>query len=219
MKEKETAYDRIKKWILTEPVKPGTRMVEQAIAEKFSLSRAPIRDAFQRLYHEGLLVKTGNKGLELRSYTEQSLVDIFTFREYLDGMAARLFALRAEEVEIKYLGMILKDLEDLKAGFDQKVQWQKDFEFHMAITRGARNERILLPHRNVLQECLYIAQIQYSSMTRDDPRIQLDMIIGEHRRIAGAVSSRDADLAEKTARESVRAGVERAMRSMLKWNE
>jgi DNA-binding GntR family transcriptional regulator len=219
MTDKPATYERIKDWIFVNSIPPGTRMVEQTVAAHLGLSRAPVREAFQRLHNEGFLVKTRDKGLELRSYTEQSLVDLFTYREYLDGMATRLFSLRAEDVEIKYIRMLCNEMEQLRSAYDYRRQREKDLELHLTISRGARNERILIPHRNVLQECYYITGILFSDTESEakKPPERLEKILGEHERILAAVSARDPDEAERVARESVRNGLERAMQALAKW--
>ena len=96
-------YNELKSRILNGAILPGTVMVEREIAEELGVSRVPVREAFQRLVYDGLLINSNGKELTTRTYNEQEILDLYVFRESLDGLATRLFTSRAEAMEIRYL--------------------------------------------------------------------------------------------------------------------
>jgi DNA-binding GntR family transcriptional regulator len=211
----KSAYEIIRGWIFENKLKPGEKLSERSMAESIGLSRVPIREAFQRLTLEGLLVNNPGKGLCLRSYNEQDIAALYMYREALDGMAARMFTIRADSIEKAYLLKIFKEMKATVAEYHPRYWDQKDIEFHMIIARGARNERILSALESVLLECIYLSKI---FNTKQSTPTHLNDVIEEHNRIFEAVSTGDADLAEKVARESVRDGLERVLKAFIAYN-
>lgn len=216
-----SAYEIIKGWIFDKRIAPGEKLSERSTAEELGLSRVPVREAFQRLTLEGILVNVAGKGLCLRVYNEQDIADLYMYREALDGMAARIFTIRADRVEIEYLRMIYQEMEGMIGDYHSRYWEEKDIEFHTIIARGSRNLRILGALSNVLLECLYLSKI-YGSVKRspddDSPPAHLPEVLAEHGRILEAISAGDPDHSEAVARQSVRAGLERIMKSFVRFN-
>jgi len=216
----KSAYEVIKGWIFENKIRPGEKLSERRMAEELGLSRVPVREAFQRLTLEGILVNLAGRGLCLREYNEQDLADLYLFREALDGMSARIFTIRADPMEIGYLRMIYQEMEHMATDYHARYWEEKDIEFHTIIARFSRNTRILAALGNVLLECLYLTKI-YSQTDQkggeDTPPVHLPEVLAEHARILEAIAGGDADHAEQVARESVRAGRERIMKSFVRF--
>lgn len=71
---------------------PGTRLAEIPVAEALGVSRTPVRLAFRTLEQEGLLQKTGKRGLVVRDFTEADVLCAVEVRGALEGLAARRLA-------------------------------------------------------------------------------------------------------------------------------
>lgn len=71
---------------------PGTRLAEIPVAEALGVSRTPVRLAFRTLEQEGLLQKSGKRGLEVRAFTEADVLCAVEVRGALEGLAARRLA-------------------------------------------------------------------------------------------------------------------------------
>lgn len=215
--DKKDAYTSIKEMIFSREIAPGTIMVERRLAEQLGISRVPVREALKRLVFEGILVREPAKGLVARIYTEQDVLDLYAFREPLDGTAAGLFAARADEVEIGFLGSIFQGLvEHYREGRIESVH-HADFEFHRTIARGSRNRRLAEVLDDLYEECLYVTQSMYVRSAEDFQAEQREAIaselVQEHQAIFDAVTSGDPERAEHAARASVRTGISRFMRN------
>lgn len=215
MNPKSDAYVAIRDLIFDGDIKPGTHLVERHLAERLQVSRVPVREALQRLVLERVLQYIPGKGLVTRIYDEQEVLDLYLFREPLEGMAARLCAQRADEVEVKLL-------EQLYAGMAAHVEnkniaalHQNDFEFHRAISRGSRSPRLIEELSDIYEECIYVTKTSFSPLTENMNREELEKmrkeLLEEHLRVLNAVADRNGADAEEAARASVRAGVERFM--------
>lgn len=208
-----SVYEHIKHRIVHGTLPPGTALVERTIADQLGVSRVPVREAFQRLTFEGLLVNAD--GLRTRTYNEQEMLDIYVYREALDGMSTRLFTVRANELEVQYVQMVLKEMEGAVDEYDADYWEEKDIEFHHAIARGARNERLYRAIGHLYDECFYILRTYRGGPNArkcgERPR-HLQDVYGEHERIVQAILSSDPESAEAAARASVRRATERMMR-------
>ena len=71
---------------------PGTRLAEIPVAAALGVSRTPVRLAFRTLEQEGLLRKSGKRGLEVRAFTEADVLCAVEVRGALEGLAARRLA-------------------------------------------------------------------------------------------------------------------------------
>ena len=74
--------------------KPGSRLVESELAERFGVSRTPIREALQRLETQSLLTRDG-RSLIVASLDHNQMAELYVVRTELEGLAARLAAQHA----------------------------------------------------------------------------------------------------------------------------
>ena len=82
--------------------KPGSRLVESELAERFGVSRTPIREALQRLETQSLLTRDG-RSLIVASLDHNQMAELYVVRTELEGLAARLAAQHASVEEVNVL--------------------------------------------------------------------------------------------------------------------
>lgn len=96
-------YDRIRRGIVEGQHPPGSRLVEQRLAESLSVSRTPVREAVRRLESEGLVIVERNRGAQVRPLSEHDVADLYEVRARLEAYAAELAATRAEPDDVAAL--------------------------------------------------------------------------------------------------------------------
>jgi DNA-binding GntR family transcriptional regulator len=85
-------YGRLRQLIVAGSIAPGSRLVETEIARRMAVSRTPVREAIQRLAHEGLahVGKVGTKThAAVTPATVADLIDLFAIIGALEGVAGR----------------------------------------------------------------------------------------------------------------------------------
>ena len=93
--------------------RPGDRLVESELAERFGVSRTPVREALQRLETQSMLKRDG-RSLIVAALDHNQLAELHTVRTELEALAARLAARHATPEEIRVLaGMIDEDRASL----------------------------------------------------------------------------------------------------------
>ncbi len=90
----EGLVDAVREAILTGRYAPGTRLVQEELAEAFGMSRIPLREALRRLEGEGLVVITPNRGAIVRPLAPKDIVDLYELRLALESLALRRAAER-----------------------------------------------------------------------------------------------------------------------------
>lgn len=96
------AYSMILEAIDLGVYRPGDRLVESELAERFGVSRTPIREALQRLETQSLLARDG-RSLIVASLDHNQMAELYVVRRELEGLAAKLAAQHATPEEVRIL--------------------------------------------------------------------------------------------------------------------
>ncbi len=136
--------DRIRGEVVNGLLAPGEPLREQALAERFGVSRGPIRDALLQLTHEGLLVARPNCGVKVSepgSLAVQSL--IIRLRREIELLAADLFLRVPREAG---MADVERALEALRKACDEGRAddiAQLDMVFHRALVEACGEEDLV----------------------------------------------------------------------------
>lgn len=199
------AYERLRAAIIKGEFAPGERLTEVAIAQLLEVSRTPVRDAFARLVQDGL-VRIGAKGTGIEVVDPRvEFLDIYYIRESLEGLAARLAAMRATDDEIVRV-VELADASQKADRDDLTGRARLNSEFHLTISKAAhapRLERLISDYREIFASPPILQRY-----TPSDTRKAVD----DHTLIATAIRSRNADMAEMAMRDHLRVAYARVVR-------
>ena len=88
--------------------RPGDRLVESELADRFGVSRTPVREALQRLETQSMLARDG-RSLIVASLDHNQLAELYVVRAELEGLAARLAAQHASAEEIRVLRAMVEE--------------------------------------------------------------------------------------------------------------
>ncbi len=174
---------------------PGKRIRETEVAVRLDVSRTPVREAFRRLQADGLLVLTPWRGAEVAQLDRGQVVELYAMRRVLEGTAAGLAAEHATDAEIDHLFDLLD--QDKAARGDSTRRAEINREFHHVLYAAAHNH-YLLKSLNALADSLALLK----STTYKVPG-RADTALNEHVLIAKAIRNRDAEAAERTARQHI----------------
>ena len=144
------AYQLILEAIDTGTYRPGDRLVESELADRFGVSRTPIREALQRLETQSLLARDG-RSLIVASLDHNQLAELYVVRTELEGLAARLAARHAAPEEVRVLRAMVE--EDRRIVGDPKALARANRRFHKQIHLASHNRYLVqqldLVHRSM----------------------------------------------------------------------
>ncbi|MEY8739042.1 MFS transporter, partial [Bacillales bacterium AN1005] len=106
----------------------GSRIRESDYAEKFSVSRSPVREALYRLEQEGIAVKVPRKGSFVKEFSAQDVYDIFEIRNNIEQMAIR--RLNQNDISDYSFNSLQDELKQMKTVKNQVDYTQMNFNFH-----------------------------------------------------------------------------------------
>lgn len=211
----KNSYEKLKDLVLEGNIVPGQRITEAFLAEQLNKSRIPVREAIQQLIHEGFIERTGKNGYQIKEYNEQDIIDLYNYREALDGMLARLFTQRMDVSQLYYLEMNLEAMKENLSDFNQGTFSKIDLEFHRIIARGARNPYMEQQHDLILEKVLYIADRIYIVNEEKHAKLidksSFKDTFNQHSMIYKAIQDKNPDEAEQAARKSVQNGLRKAL--------
>lgn len=103
------AADAIRERILGGELLPGTRLAEERLSEEMGISRMPVREALRVLAAEGIVTLEPRRGASVTLYTEQQIRELVEVRATLEGLNAKLAAIRHDPAQIAELRRILAE--------------------------------------------------------------------------------------------------------------
>ena len=207
---KDRVYDELEEEILSGKLKSGDPLTELALCKRLGVSRTPIRGALQRLADEGLVDMLPNRGAVVLGVTEGDLIDIYTIRMRLEGLAAANAAERMTAADKDRL----QGLVDLAEFYIQKGDIEElkelDTEFHKIIYRASGNRMLgsMLENMHKSIKTYRKLSLSVTERNRDSQR--------EHRDIFDAIKRGDSAEADRLAREHISAALSNILSSLKK---
>jgi DNA-binding GntR family transcriptional regulator len=174
--------------------KPGDRLVESELAERFGVSRTPIREALQRLETQSLLARDG-RSLIVASLDHSQLAELYVVRSELEGLAAKLAARHATPEEVKVLREMVHEDRELLA--DPAALSRANRRFHKQIHLASHN-RFLVRQLDLVHRSM--ALLATTSLAVDG---RGELALAEHDAIVSAIEKGDGNAAHDALRDHI----------------
>jgi DNA-binding GntR family transcriptional regulator len=192
---RDAVYLQLRDQILTLELPPGTPLSENETSLLFQVSRTPVRESFLRLAQEGLVQVLPQRGTFV-SLIDTELVEEGRFmREQLERSVIRLACGQFPEEALALLELNLQQQKASMMKQDDKHMFELDEAFHRIIFEGCRKTNTW----SVIQQMN--AHLNRSRMLRlvDDHNWQ--HLYEQHRQMAEAIKSGEAEMAEQLMKE------------------
>ena len=178
---------------------PGERLSQVELAERFSVSRIPLREALRTLVSEGLLEHDQRRGTAVTSLNRERITEIYELRALIEPSFAAEIVRNVSRADLEHLERRVDDIE--RTGGTDPDHWsQENFKFHLEMYRLAQ-----LPIRYDVVSRLYYLLEPYSRMyvhnSGGRPRAE-----AEHREMMAALRAGDAAALETAILAHVRGG-------------
>jgi GntR family transcriptional regulator, rspAB operon transcriptional repressor len=141
--KKQRVYQTLRQEILALTLAPGAVLVENTLARRFAVSKAPIREALVLLQQDGLVESLPRKGYLVTSITMSDMRELIEMRAILDGAAAELAATRITPDELQFLKSLDFPVELPPDARGARHYMDLNRQFHVAIARASRNKRLI----------------------------------------------------------------------------
>ena len=205
-------YDGLIKEIIEGSLRGGDRLCDTDIAQKYGVSRTPVREAILLLEKDGFVETVGRKGVFVKTMSIQSAKDIYFVREILETTAGRLAAQLVRDDDLLLLSNILSKMEAVPESGDFMDYPRLDQEFHSSIVNICGVE---LLNRLCTQMSLLGASILLKGKDYEESIGQFNK---EHRLIYERLKAHDEDGTERAIREHIQQGKVGVLMQMLNRN-
>ncbi len=182
----------------------GDKLVESALAKRFGVSQAPVREAMKGLVEMGFVTVEPYKGTTVRSITKEEMWEIFTVRAALESLAAGIAAEKIIPEQIVELeGLVNEMIKAAEAG-DILKRAEINNLFHEKVIT-------ISEHKLIMRLSKSMRFASWSHTTGTFTSMSSYEIASRHRKIINALKKHDPEEASKVMREHI----ECSARSML----
>lgn len=144
--------DAVEKLILSGELMPGCKLNEATIADRFGVSRGPLREAFRRLEECGLIRQEKNRGAYVRKIELDEAADIYDVRAGLDATAGRLLATRISAEQVKALRALTDEMQKVVSREDVDRFHVLNLAFHDRVIDYAGNRSLIEVYSRLVKQ-------------------------------------------------------------------
>jgi len=200
----DDVVDRLRSAIVNGEFAPGQRLNEVALAESFSVSRGPIREALTVLDREGLVKVERHRGARVTLLSRRDIDEIYELRLALERLAMERAVAHATSEDCAAMGGVIDRLRDAVERRDVFDVVARDVEFHDLIYRAAKHDRLYQSWT------LLRPQIETFLNSRpSDQNAYLDRAVGEHAALLDVIERHARDEAIAMIEEHIRSAYDR----------
>ncbi len=194
VEQNKDAYELVLEAIDSGVYQPGDRLVESELAERFGVSRTPVREALQRLETQSILVRDG-RSMVVASLDHDQLGELYAVRAQLEGLAAQLAAQHAAPEEIRILQEMVA--QDEAIADDPAALARANRRFHRQIHLASHNRYLIRQLESVHRTMALLTTTSLAAEGRGK------IAVAEHKAIVEAIAKRDMAAADAALRDHI----------------
>ncbi|MGW4287105.1 GntR family transcriptional regulator [Streptomyces sp. NPDC004673] len=202
---RERVLAELRQDIIAGRLGPGDRLVERELAERYGVSRVPVREAIRALVGEGFVLFESARRTVVRRLTPDDVRELFELREALEVYAAGLAAARATPEALEELRELLAEAATATTAGDAEAITDVNTRFHDRILAMAGN--------GLLISVLEPVDGRLRWLTRRNA--EWPQLLAEHHELYEAIASGDPDRARAHALDHVRANYRSTVRHLF----
>jgi GntR family transcriptional regulator, rspAB operon transcriptional repressor len=190
---RDRVYQTIRDAILTCEFQPGQELREQILAERYRVSRSPIRDSLLRLEQEKLVTVLPRQGYRVNPISMSDVEDIFGLRLLIEP-ACVAAAARADETALQDLSRF-RGFVDVSRTETEFIEYNRSF--HRTIIELSGNVRMATIALDLDEQFQRLVQLSLNDFSDEQARLAS----AEHEAIIDALQAHDGNLAARLSRE------------------
>ena len=200
MKKKEVIYKDVKNKLLNGKYKANEVLKEEELAQKYKVSRTPVREALQILVKEGFLTHRRKVGYIVKPLTKNELKEIVGIRSVLESYAARLTTENYDEKLIQKLEKLIEKTENALTENNIQKFYKFNCEFHLELYKSSGNKKLIEIIENLRENFQ-----RYTRMLLNIDNMPYESL-KDHKMMIEAMKERNPDKVEKVVKEHILKG-------------
>ncbi|MGX9134873.1 GntR family transcriptional regulator [Rummeliibacillus sp. JY-2-4R] len=201
-------YQILKDMIMNGEFQPGERLVETRIAENIGVSRGTLREAFQMLLKDELLIRN-DKTIFVYNPSIQDIFDVYECRKSLESLAAKLATLHITDKQLTRLNKVVQESKDALRANNTDLLTNLNQEFHDLIDLSSHNKQLIQLCNLIKTKSLFIRNRFLKIHFKD-----FSDFIDDHESILVAINKKDSLKAEENMRSHIQKSLETIQNSL-----
>ncbi len=196
--KKDQVVEGIREAVLSGELQPGEKLEQDKLAQRYSVSPTPVREALRQLEAEGILDYNPHRGVRVAEVNLRDVREIYLIRGTLEALATRMAVPYLHSAHLQRLEALLDQMEEVIAQGHLKKLRKLNYEFHMIIYRAPD-----------LPQLLYIIRNLWTKFPWDTLNVipgRALMSVQEHRKLIAAIKEGNARLAAQLMQEHIENG-------------
>jgi DNA-binding GntR family transcriptional regulator len=165
--------EALREELLSGTYPPGTPLGDVELMERTGISSATARAALSELEHDGLIVHSLHRGIEVVRITQDDVRDIYAARRVFE-VAGLEVLLRRRPVDVTWLEAAIERMGEAAVAADGRALVEADLAFHLAIVAAAGSRRLTRAAQGALMELRLVLSV--ADRERDD----LPALVADH---------------------------------------
>ncbi len=200
----EQIKERLIEDILNKKYEAGDKLAETALASRFGVSQAPVREALKSLAEMGFVTVEPYKGTTVRTMTKEELWEAYTVRAALESLAAGIAAEKITDEELEELEQMVNDMIQAAEEGDMYLRVDINNRFHERIIEISQHKLIMQLSKSLRFASWSQSTGTFTSMTSVE-------IATRHKKLLKPLREHNSEEAAKVMKEHI----ERSSQSML----
>lgn len=185
----ERVYRALKEDILTARIGRDELLLEQSLAERYGVSKTPVREALRLLVHDGILLVLPRKGYMVRPVGVQDVLEVFEMRRILEPALAAEAARRRTSEQVR----LMEESVEMEGRLEDPSLDESDVSLglHRLIAEATGNSRAIATMRSLLEDAARLPWFVFPATPPGPGRPG----VKEHQQIVAAIAEGDSDAA------------------------
>lgn len=192
---RQNIYANLKQDILRCELPPNSELREQVLAERFAVSKSPVREALLRLQQERLVTVTPRQGYRVAPVSLEDTREMFQLRKFLESACAEIAALSASDERLAALD-VFRSFNGPDAR-DSFIEYNR--AFHCDLCEASGNTRMARLAVDMIEQMERMIRFSVNTLPPPDRSI----LVAEHGAIIDALIARDRRKAARLVREHI----------------
>jgi DNA-binding GntR family transcriptional regulator len=142
----------LERMILAGELRPGERLIEIELAQRFGTSRGPLREAMQTLAARGMVEAVRNRGVIVRSISTREAMEVYDVRAALFGLAGRLLTDRLNDLMLETMYGFVAEMEKCAKEQSFDAYYRQNLAFHDFLISSSGNKMLAEEYRSFVKK-------------------------------------------------------------------
>lgn len=163
----DQVYEHLREAVLRGDLPQGERVVEARIARQLAVSRAPVREAINRLLGDGLLEAHTHVGATVVQMTPEKIRHLYELRAAIEGLAIRKVVAARDRLDLTPLRACVEEMRRMAQAGDLRRLVEAEVAFHRILCELSGNPYVVAMNETLAAQmrlALVIDNARYAEM-------------------------------------------------------